>query len=172
MEATVRNGLAKNIGVCNFNSALLRDLIAGADVPPAVLQIELHPYNQQPKLVRFAQEQGLVVTGFSPLGAGSYVELDMASASDSALHDPTIKQIASKYQVAPAQVMLRWGIQRGVSVVPKSTKSERLRQNLDVASFNLDDDDMQAIAKLDQGRRYNDPGVFAEGMGAFLPIYD
>eukprot|EP00967_Tisochrysis_lutea_P101468 scaffold152298_cov29-Tisochrysis_lutea.AAC.1 len=76
------------------------------------------------------------------------------------------------HQVAPAQVMLRWGIQRGVSVVPKSTKSERLRQNLDVASFNLDDDDMQAIAKLDQGRRYNDPGVFAEGMGAFLPIYD
>jgi D-xylose reductase len=69
-------------------------------------------------------------------------------------------------------VALRWGVQRGLSLVPKSSKPDRLKQNLELFSFDLDSQEMQAIGKLDRGRRYNDPGVFAEGMGAFLPIYD
>lgn len=74
--------------------------------------------------------------------------------------------------MSPAQVVLRWGLQRGTSLIPKSSKHDRLKQNLELFSFELDGAEMQAIAKLDRGRRYNDPGVFAEGMGAFLPIYD
>jgi len=96
MEEALPAGLARNIGVCNFNTALLRDLLASATQPPSVLQVELHPYNQQPKLVRFAAQHGIAVTGFSPLGAGSYVELGMAGEQDSALRDPVIQSIAER----------------------------------------------------------------------------
>uniref|UniRef100_A0A7S3S2N5 NADP-dependent oxidoreductase domain-containing protein n=1 Tax=Emiliania huxleyi TaxID=2903 RepID=A0A7S3S2N5_EMIHU len=172
MEEALPAGLARNIGVCNFNTALLRDLLASATQPPSVLQVELHPYNQQPKLVRFAAQHGIAVTGFSPLGAGSYVELGMAGEQDSALRDPVIQSIAERLGVSAAQVVLRWAVQRGYSVVPKSSRPERLAQNLDLFGFELAPDDLAAIATLDRGKRFNDPGVFSEGMNAFLPIYD
>eukprot|EP00967_Tisochrysis_lutea_P101469 scaffold152298_cov29-Tisochrysis_lutea.AAC.2 len=105
MEATVRNGLAKNIGVCNFNSALLRDLIAGADVPPAVLQIELHPYNQQPKLVRFAQEQVLAagcLPGTPLIRAPTAAEGAFVFASPSA-HSPCLHGV--HHSISPLDTM-------------------------------------------------------------------
>lgn len=89
--------------------------------------MELHPYNQQPKLVRFCAEHGIVVTGYSPLGAGSYVGLGMAKGADSPLNNPVVKQIAAKHRKSAAQVVLRWGLQRGYSLVPKSSKVERLQ---------------------------------------------
>jgi len=172
MEGLHAQGLAKHIGVCNFNTAGLRDLLSYAATPPSVLQVELHPYNQQPQLVRFCEQHAIAVTGFSPLGAGSYVELNMATEADSALTNPTVATIASKHGKSAAQVILRWGVQRGYAVLPKSTKPERLAENLSLHDFALDADDMAAMATLDQARRYNDPGVFCVGMGAFCPIYD
>jgi len=172
MEALLPLGLAKHIGVCNLNTAGLRDMLAYANAPPEVLQVELHAYNQQPKLVRFCEEAGIAVTGFSPLGAGSYVELDMAAADDSALKHPSVVALAEAKQVSPAQISLKWALQRGLSVVPKSVKPERLEQNLALEGFELSEAEMGALAALDQGRRYNDPGVFCLGMGAFCPIFD
>ena len=172
MEALQRRGLAKNIGVCNMNTAGLRDLLSYADIPPAVLQVELHPYLQQPKLIRFAEENGIQVTGFSPLGAGSYVELDMAATSDSALRDPIVAQIAETKGVSPAQLILKWALQRGISVIPKSSKADRLEENLKLEGFELSDAEMAQMATLDRARRFNDPGVFCLGMGVFCPIYD
>jgi D-xylose reductase len=172
MEGLQRAGLAKAIGVCNFNTAGLRDLLSYASIPPAMLQVELHPFLQQPKLVRFCQEAGIAVTGFSPLGAGSYVELGMASDADSALSHPLIKELAAKHGVSPAQIILRWNVQRGVAVIPKSSKPERLAQNLALFGLELTPAEMDAISGLDQHRRFNDPGVFCEGMGAFAPIFD
>lgn len=172
MEALVPLGLARNIGVCNFNTAGLRDLLSYATVPPAVLQVELHPYNQQPKLLRYCAEEGIAVTGFSPLGAGSYVELGMSTHEESALNDPQVASIAQGKRVSAAQVILKWALQRGISIVPKSTKPERLAQNIDLDAFELSGEEMATMAVLDKGRRYNDPGVFCLGMGAFCPIYD
>jgi D-xylose reductase len=173
MEELVDAGLVREIGVSNFGTSLLRDLISCSRKPPAVLQIESHPYLAQEKLLRFAREQGLAVTAFSPLGAQSYFSLNMAQAEESLLQHTRIREIAAQHGKTPAQVLLRWGVQRGTSVVPKSTRPERLRENLDIFDFALSDEQMQAIGALDRNRRFNDPGVFCESaFNTFFPIYE
>ena len=96
----------------------------------------------------------------------------MATEGDSALAHPVVAELAAKHGVSAAQVILRWNVQRGVAVIPKSSKPERLVENLDVFGFELGADDVEALSKLDQHRRFNDPGVFCEGMGMFTPIFD
>ena len=173
MEALVPAGLVRNIGVCNYSSALLHDLMAYASIKPAMLQIESHPYLTQQRLIRLAQHYDIAVTAFSPLGAGSYVELSMASDQDSVLEQAVVKDIASRVQRTPAQVVLRWGVQRGTSVIPKTSRAGRLVENLSVFDFTLSDDDMAVISALNQNRRFNDPGAFCElAFGSFYPIYD
>jgi len=173
MEALVPAGLVRNIGVCNYNSVLLNDLMAYARIKPAMLQIESHPYLTQQRLIRLAQHYDIAVTAFSPLGAGSYVELSMASDQDSVLQQAVVKDIARRVQRTPAQVVLRWGVQRGTSVIPKTSRVERLAENLLVFDFTLSDDEMAAISALNQNRRFNDPGAFCElAFGKFYPIYD
>lgn len=172
MEELHAKGLARSIGVCNLNTAALRDVLSYATTPPAVLQVELHPYLQQEKLVRFCRENAIAVTGFSPLGAAGYVELGMATPADSALDNAAVGKIAAAHGVSPAQVVLRWGIQRGISLIPKSRSPARLAQNLDLEGFALSEAEMATMASLDQHRRFNDPGEFCLGMGAFCPIYD
>ena len=125
MEKLADNGKARNIGLCNVNTQGLRDLLNYARIPPAVLQVERHAYLQQSKLLRMCEEEGIAVTGFSPLGSSSYVELDMATKSDSALDEPIVAAVAAKYGKSPAQVLLRWGVQTGASVIPKSVKQVR-----------------------------------------------
>jgi len=173
MESLVEAGLVKNIGVCDFGVSLLRDLMNSADTVPSVLQIERHPYLEQKKLVRFCQESGIAVTGFSPLGAGSYLELGMAQPEDSVLEESSVKDIADSHGKTPAQVVLRWGIQQGTAVIPKTSKPERLEENLDVYGFDLSESEMEEISKLDQHRRFNDPGDFCEAaFHTFCPIYE
>lgn len=173
MEELVRSGLARNIGVCNFNVSLLRDLLSYADVRPAVLQVELHPYLTQEKLVRFCREEQIAVTAFSPLGAASYFSLGMAEKGESVLEQPIVREIAARHDRTPAQVVLRWGVQRGTAVIPKTVRPARLQENLALAGFELSEDQMQAISDLNQNRRFNDPGVFCEkSFNTFFPIYE
>ena len=173
MESLVTEGLVKNIGVCNFGVSLLRDLVNSADSTPSLLQIERHPYLEQKKLVRFCQESGIAVTGFSPLGAGSYLELGMAQVEDSVLEETCVQTIAASHRKSPAQVVLRWGIQQGTSVIPKTSKAKRLKENLDVYDFALTDSEMEIISSLDRHQRFNDPGVFCEAaFNTFCPIYE
>jgi D-xylose reductase len=173
MEDLVTAGLVRRIGLCNCNVALVRDLLARARIRPAVLQVELHPFLVQEKLLRFCRESGIAVTAFSPLGAPSYVPLGMATASESVLEHPVVTGIAAATGRTPAQVVLRWGVQRGTSVIPKTSHPERLRENLAACDFTLSDEQMRAIAALDHGRRFNDPGDFCErGFGTFFPIYE
>jgi D-xylose reductase len=163
MEALVTAGLVRNIGVCNYNCALLRDLLAYATIAPAVLQVELHPYLTQDKLVRFCCEAGIAVTGFSPLGALSYLPLGMARREESALEQVAVRDAARRHGKTPAQVVLRWGVQRGTAVVTKTRRPERLAENLAVFDFELSADEMAAIGALNRNRRFNDPGVFLRG---------
>lgn len=173
MEDLVRAGLVRNIGVCNFNVSLLRDLLSCAEIAPAVLQVEMHPFLTQEKLLRFCGEQGIAVTAFSPLGAASYYSIGMAGEGDSALEQTVVQETARRLGKSPAQVLLRWGVQRGTAVVPKTTRSERLRENLDIFNFELSADEMSAISALNRNRRFNDPGVFCEtAFNAFFPIYE
>ena len=173
MEALVEEGLVRDIGICNFGTALLRDILASAKIRPSVLQIELHPYLCQKNLLRFCMEEDIAVTGFSPLGAQSYFQLNMAEAGDSVIEQPSIQDIAKAHNRTPAQVVLRWGIQRGVSIVPKSSNPKRLRENIALFDFKLSDTEMKTINALDCDRRFNDPADFGPAaFNTFLPIYD
>lgn len=171
MEACVKEGLVRHIGVSNFPAILIMDLLSYATIRPAALQVELHPYLQQQRLLQFCKREGIVVTAFSPLGAGSYVELGM-DGGDRVLEEDSLKRIADRVGKSAAQVALRWGVQRGCVVIPKTAREERLEENMDVFGFELSEEDMKDIAGLERGRRYNDPGAFCVGMGHSIPIYD
>ena len=173
MERIADGGLSRDIGVCNYGVSLLRDLLSYARRPPAVLQIESHPYLTQEKIMRFCREEDIAVTAFSPLGASSYLELGMASEHESVLDTAVVRDIATRVMRTPAQVVLRWGIQRGTAIIPKTSRVERLSENAALFDFELDDADMKAITALNRNQRFNDPGVFAEAaFNTFFPIYE
>ena len=173
MEQRQAAGQVRHLGVANYNSGLLHDLMAYAQRAPSVLQIEAHPYLTQERLIRLAKDYGLAVTAFSPLGAGSYLELGMAEAGEQVLEDPVVLAIAERHGRTPAQVVLRWALQRGTSVVVKSTSPARMAENLAARDFTLDEDAMTALSGLNRNRRFNDPGAFCEeAFGTFYPIYD
>ncbi len=173
MEQLVEKALVRQIGVCNYNSALINDLMSYARTPPAMLQIEAHPYLTQEKLIRLAGQYKIAVTAFSPLAALSYVELEMAGQGDSVLTEPVVQDAASAHDKSPAQIVLRWAVQRGTSIIPKSSNPDRMKENLAITDFSLTDSEMSAISALNANRRFNDPGVFCEGaFGLLNPIYD
>jgi D-xylose reductase len=173
MEHLVGAKLARHIGVCNYSASLLHDLMNYANIKPTMLQIESHPYLTQEALIRTAQSYGIAVTAFSPLGALSYVALDMASEAETVLTQPVVMAAAQRTGASPAQVVLRWGLQRGTAVIPKTSNPQRLLENLSLSEFSLTDDEMSAISGLNQNRRFNDPGAFCEeAFNTFHSIYD
>ncbi len=173
METLVDSGLARHIGVCNYGVSLMRDLLNYARIAPAVLQVESHPYLTQANLMRFCAEEDVAVTAFSPLGALSYLELDMASQSESVLQQPSVMAIAERVGKTAAQVILRWGVQRGNAIIPKTSRPERLLENAAIFDFELSPADMAEINSLNRNQRFNDPGVFCEkAFNTFFPIYE
>ena len=173
MEELKVNKKVKHIGICNYSTGLLNDLMNYCQIPPELLQIESHPYLSQENLIRLAKQHGLEVTAFSPLGSLSYVELEMAEQSESILDQNVVKEIAKRLNCSPVQVVLRWGTQRGTSVLAKSISAERMAENLASNNIELTPKDMMAISNLNRNRRFNDPGDFCEGaFNTFYPIYD
>ncbi len=173
MESMVDKGLSKEIGVCNYNSGLLQDLVNYARVMPSMLQIESHPYLTQERLIRLATQLNIPVTAFSPLGALSYLELDMANQQESVLQQQVVIDAAERLNKTPAQVVLRWGVQRGTAIIPKTSKAIRMQENISIFDFELSDTEMSAISELNINRRFNDPGHFCEAaFNTFNPIYD
>lgn len=173
MEECKSAGLARHIGVSNFNCQLLRDLLSYCEVRPATLQVESHPYLTQEKLLRLTQQEDIAYVAFSPLGAQSYFSLGMAREEESVMEESVIHEIANRHGKTPAQVLLRWGVQRGTAVIPKTSRPQRLRENLDIFDFELAPDDMTAISALNRNRRFNDPGDFCEpAFNTFFPIYE
>jgi D-xylose reductase len=173
MEELFDAGLVRNIGVSNFGVSLIRDLLSTCRIRPSVLQVESHPYLVQPKLLRYCQSESIAFTAFSPLGAPSYIPLGMATEAESVLRQPIVLSIADRHQRTPAQVVLRWGIQRGTAIVPKTCSLARLRENLESGAFELSNDEMNQISNLDRNQRFNDPGAFCEkAFGCFFPIYE
>lgn len=173
LEELVDCGLTRHIGISNFGCSLIRDLLSDCRIRPSVLQIELHPRLTQEKLLRYCQSEGIAVTGFSPLGAESYIPIGMADPSESLMVHPEIQAIATSHSKTPAQICLRWGLQRQTAVVAKAASTAHLKENLDIFDFQLTQNQMAAISSLNQDRRFNDPGEFAEkAFHTFLPIYE
>jgi 2,5-diketo-D-gluconate reductase A len=152
-EKIYADGRAKAIGVSNFLPEHLERLIGETSVVPAVNQIELHPQLQQSELRAFHDRHGIMTEAWSPLGQGKGL-----------LEVPTVVAVAQKHGRTPAQVVLRWHLQISNVVIPKSVTPSRIKENLDVFDFELDADDLAALAALDEGKRLGpDPATFAYG---------
>jgi D-xylose reductase len=173
MEELVKEGLVKNIGICNMNISLIRDMLNYSTIKPAVLQVELHPYLSQEKLLRFCKEHNIQVTGYSNFGASSYVEIGMATDADCCLIEESVIAIAAKHGKTAGQIALKWACQRGYAIIPKTTKVERMAENRNLFDFELTEEEMKTIGALNKNRRFNDPGNFTEvAFGTFFPIYE
>jgi 2,5-diketo-D-gluconate reductase A len=154
-----QQGKARAIGVSNFSIAHLEDLEAAGLPRPSANQIELHPWSQKPDLVRYMTERSITPIAYSSLvplstwrtAEGHASAKTPAMQADGERAGSPFRTMAAKHGVSEAQILLRWAIQRGYPVLPKSTKPERIRQNADLFSFALDDADMAAIATMDRG---------------------
>lgn len=140
LEELYAGGKLRAIGVSNFNPDRLVDICSFSRIKPMVNQVETHPHNQQKAAHEWMNKYGVVHEAWAPFGEGR----------GGLFTDPVLEKIAAKYGKTTAQVMLRWHIQRGIAVIPKSTHIERMRENFDVFGFTLSDEDMQAIAALDK----------------------
>lgn len=145
-----QDGRARSIGVSNFRAQDIEQIVDATGVTPAVNQIELHPRFQQSELRRVHRDRGILTEAWSPLGQGSLID------------DSSIAAVAGRHGRTPAQVILRWHIQLGNVVIPKSVTPERIEENFELVHFELSDDEMQAIAGLDSpaGRIGPDPSTF------------
>ncbi|HWD02403.1 MAG TPA: aldo/keto reductase [Amycolatopsis sp.] len=141
VEQLYRDGRVRAIGVSNFGIPQLRRLLDEAEVVPAVNQVELHPWLQQLPLRTFHAEHGIATEAWSPLARGRL------------LADRAITALAAKYGKSPAQLVLRWHLQQGIIAIPKSVTPSRIRENFAVFDFELAEDDLTALAELDEGRR-------------------
>lgn len=141
LEKIYENGGAKAIGVSNFLDHHLKDLAKTAEVLPVVDQIELHPKLMQKSTVDYCQEQGIAIESWSPLGKGRYLD------------DPRLVKLAEKHKKSPAQIIIRWHLQHEFIAIPKSTKKERQKENMNVFDFRLNEHDMHVLDQMDEGFR-------------------
>lgn len=141
MEEFYKEGRIRAIGVCNFYPHVLADFCETVEVIPAVNQVELHPFFQQENALELMKEYEVTPEAWGPFAEGKH----------GIFSDPVLTGIGAKYGKSAAQVVLRWNVQRGVAVIPKSVHRERMEQNIDIWNFTLSDEDMAAIAKMDIG---------------------
>lgn len=163
MEALVDQGLVKNIGVSNFSISKLDALIKEAKHKPTVNQVECHPYLAQNELLAYCKQNNIHVTAYSPLGSGD--RFDGQADHVYLLKNDVILSIADKHKATPAQIILAWQMDRGVSVIPKSVTPKRIAENFAALQVCLDDGDKQQINALNKNHRYID-GSFWEKPGS------
>jgi alcohol dehydrogenase (NADP+) len=161
MEATVAAGLTRHIGVSNFSAKKLRSIIDHCKIKPEVDQVEMHPLLQQPELVTFCTSNGIHLTAWAPLGSSDRPASVKAANAPVLLDNPVIASIAQRRGCTPAQILIAWHVNRGISTVPKSVTRSRLRENLAAAQIVLNAADMQRIAVLDQNYRLIDGAFWA-----------
>jgi 2,5-diketo-D-gluconate reductase A len=164
MEELLREGRVRAIGVSNFHSDRVMDLVAFNQVVPAINQIETHPFNQQIDTQRFLQENNVQIESWGPFAEGKH----------GIFQNELLRSIGNEHQKSVAQVILRWLIQRDVVVIPKSVRRERIEENFDVFDFELSPGDMESIATLDTKMTsffdHRDPNVVKQLSGVRIPI--
>lgn len=142
LEQIYASGRAKAIGVCNFLPHHFDDLLQSADIVPAINQFECHPYLDQTEIINYCKERGIVPQAYAPIMRGDITNIDI------------LKEIGLKHGKTPAQVVLRWDIQNGVTVIPKSVKPHRIQENSEIFDFELTEDEMKQISSLACDKRY------------------
>jgi D-xylose reductase len=162
MESLVAKGLSKSIGISNFQSQLIYDLLRSAKIRPATLQIEHHPFLVQQELLNLAKNEGIAVTAYSSFGPASFLEFNMDHAVQlkPLIEDDTIKSIAAKHGRDASQVLLRWATQRGLAIIPKSTREHIMVSNLASLEFDLTEDEIKTISGFNRGIRFNQPSNY------------
>ena len=141
MEDAYKEGKLKAIGVSNFYAHVLVNFVHTVEIKPMVNQVELHPYYTQEKAIETMKKLDVIPEAWAPLGGGRYNPFE----------DEMLKGIAAKYNKSVGQVILRWNVQRGVVVIPKSTHVERIKENIDIFDFELNEEEMKQISSLDMG---------------------
>lgn len=150
MENLVKKGLVRSIGVSNFTTPMLVDLLSYSKIKPVMNQIEIHPYNTQSEFVEFCMKKDIAITAYSPLGSHGPI-------SERPIEDDTIKKLSKKYNKTPAQILIRWVVQRGIVVLAKSTNQIRIKENFDVMDFEIEEKDMMEIESLNKNFRFVNP---------------
>ncbi|KAL8039334.1 hypothetical protein ABFX02_10G029600 [Erythranthe guttata] len=165
MESLYDSGKSRAIGVSNFSTKKLGDLLDIARIPPAVNQVECHPSWQQTKLREFCKSKGVHLSGYSPLGSpgSTWLKSDV-------LKHPVLVATAEKLGKTTAQVALRWGLQMGHSVLPKSTTESRIKENLDLFSWSIPDDLFVKFSEIEQARLFNGSAFVHETFGQYKTI--
>ena len=138
MEGARERGYARSIGVSNFNLSELDELMSVAETPPVVNQVQFSPFKYRRRLLEACEERNVMLEAYSPLGTGRH------------LSDAHVRQIAGRVGRTPAQVLLRWCVQRDLPVIPKSTRRDRIEENAQIFDFTLPDEDMAALDALDE----------------------
>lgn len=164
LETLLSEGKVRAIGVSNFLPVRLERLLAETDVVPAVNQIEVHPYTQQRELQDYNREHGILTQAWSPIGG-----LRTYGEGDTPLTDATIAAIGKEHGKTPAQVMLRWHLQEGRQVIPKSVHAERIAENFDVFDFELSDEELARIDALEQGMTMVPDELDVDAFGIEVP---
>jgi len=154
MQELVTEGLTRAIGVSNFNVRELEELIKDTDLIPTINQIEMHPYLVQQKLLDYCASKGIAITAYSPLGRNKPLK---GSDAPALLQNPVVITIAEKHGKTPAQVVIRWSLQREAIVLPKSTNADRIKENWQVFDFILDEQEMNELNGLNRGYRFVRP---------------
>ncbi|KKA26228.1 hypothetical protein TD95_000030 [Thielaviopsis punctulata] len=162
MEALVDAGLTRSIGISNFQAQSVYDLLRHARIRPATLQIEHHPYLVQSELVALARAEGIAVTAYSSFGPASFVgfKMDRAVGAKPLIEEDTIMALAQKYGRKPSQILLRWATQRGLAIIPKVTREPLMVENLNSVEFDMEQEDIEKISRLDKGLRFNQPSNY------------
>ncbi|XP_026279389.1 aldo-keto reductase family 1 member A1-B isoform X3 [Frankliniella occidentalis] len=157
MEKLVDAGLAKSIGLSNFNKRQIQNILDVCRIKPANLQVELHMYMQQRPLVEYCHEKGIAVTAYSPIGSpGSDVvfrdRFGVNITMPDLLRNPVVVEVAKKYNKTPGQILLKHIVDRGIVAIPKSLSKERLTQNINIFDFKLEAGDVKKLDALDNGK--------------------
>ncbi|KAG5674520.1 hypothetical protein PVAND_004482 [Polypedilum vanderplanki] len=155
-ERVKDEGLVKHLGVSNFNERQIQRLLDNSKYKPEVLQVELHVYFQQKPLVKFCKDNNIIITAYSPLGSRGIEKLVTGVKIPDILDNPTVIDIAERHGKSAAQILLRYYIEMDVSAIPKSTNADRLKANIDIFNFELNDDDKKQLSNLDAGIRLCD----------------
>lgn len=172
MEKAKELGLSRHIGVSNFSIKKLSDLLYKANFKPEVNQVELHPLLQQNLLWEYCLKNDIILTAYSPLGSGDR-DVSMKGENEPNLFEiPEIQNIAKKHHVTEAQILIAWHLHRNCSVIPKSTSKEHIVSNFLATDINLDEDDMQLIARLDKNYRYITGKFFEAPEKGYTNVYD
>lgn len=162
MEKLVAAGLVKSIGISNFNASQVKEITRTCKIKPAMNQVERHPYFDQARLLNACLEEGIPLTAYCPLGSGD--NPCRKEGDPKLLEDEVLVQIGKKYGKSAAQVAIRWQIDCGVAVVPKSSNPGRIVQNFDVCDFQLTSEDRDAIAAINRDWRCNEPTITIDGV--------